>query len=129
MDISPALAAPLQGRDLAADEQLAIEARDDPSAFGLLYQRHVERVFRFLRARGASEELAADLTEWWDGGYFPADDMRDIFAVAASEGSAVTFVDFDDYSRDIYRYVFDGVGGWRRVSLVSDGVPVGPSAS
>ena len=62
MDISPALATPLLGRDLAADEQLAIEARDDPAAFGLLYQRHVERVFRFLRARGASEELAADLT-------------------------------------------------------------------
>lgn len=28
----------------------------------MLYERHVERVFRFLRARGASEELAADLT-------------------------------------------------------------------
>jgi RNA polymerase sigma-70 factor, ECF subfamily len=62
MDISPALATPIEGRDLAADEQLAVEAREDPTAFGLLYQRHVDRVFRFLRARGASEELAADLT-------------------------------------------------------------------
>lgn len=62
MDISPALATPTEGRDLAADEQLAVDARDDPAAFGLLYQRHVDRVFRFLRARGASEELAADLT-------------------------------------------------------------------
>lgn len=62
MDISPALATPLEGRDLALDEQLAIEARADPAAFGLLYQRHVERVYRFLRARGASDELAADLT-------------------------------------------------------------------
>ena len=62
MDISPALATPLGGRDLAADEQLAIAAREDSAAFGMLYERHVERVFRFLRARGASEELAADLT-------------------------------------------------------------------
>ena len=62
MDISPALATPLEGRDLALDEQLAIDARDDPAAFGLLYQQHVQRVFRFLRARGASDELAADLT-------------------------------------------------------------------
>lgn len=63
MDISAALATPLEARDVRADdEQLAIAARDDPTAFGLLYQRHVERVFRFLRARGASEELAADLT-------------------------------------------------------------------
>ncbi len=62
MDISPALAAPLEGRDFAPDEQLAIEARNDPAAFGLIYQRHVERVFRFLRARGAPDDLAADLT-------------------------------------------------------------------
>lgn len=62
MDISAALAKPLEGRDVAADEQLAVEARDDPAAFALLYERHVERVFRFLRARGAPEDLAADLT-------------------------------------------------------------------
>lgn len=62
MDISPALATPLEGRDISADELLAIEARDNPAAFALLYQRHVDPVFRFLRARGASEELAADLT-------------------------------------------------------------------
>jgi len=44
------------------DERLAVAARADIDAFGLLYERHVERVFRFLRARGASEDEAADLT-------------------------------------------------------------------
>jgi RNA polymerase sigma-70 factor (ECF subfamily) len=62
MDISPALATPFAERGLAADDQLAVEARNDPAAFALIYERHVERVFRFLRASGASEELAADLT-------------------------------------------------------------------
>lgn len=62
MDISPALATPLEGRDLAADERLALEARTDPAAFALIYERHVARVFGYLRARGASEDLAADLT-------------------------------------------------------------------
>lgn len=62
MEISPAIAQPFEGVDIDVDERLAIEARDDPVAFGLLYERHVEHVFRFLRARGAPEELAADLT-------------------------------------------------------------------
>lgn len=62
MDISPVLATPLEGRDLVADERLVVEARTDPAAFALIYERHVGRVFRFLRARGASEDLAADLT-------------------------------------------------------------------
>lgn len=61
MDIPQALATPHQGFELS-DERLALEARDDPAAFARLYELHVERVFRFLRARGASEELAADLT-------------------------------------------------------------------
>jgi RNA polymerase sigma-70 factor (ECF subfamily) len=62
MDLTPALAAPLEARQIDGDERLAIEARTSPAAFASLYERHVERVFRFLRARGASEELAADLT-------------------------------------------------------------------
>jgi RNA polymerase sigma-70 factor (ECF subfamily) len=47
--------------DRPEDEQLALAARTDLAAFGLLYERHVESVFRFLRARGASEDEAADL--------------------------------------------------------------------
>lgn len=62
MDISPALATPLEGQSVAEDERLAVEARHDPAAFALLYERHVGRVFRYLRARGAPEDLAADLT-------------------------------------------------------------------
>jgi RNA polymerase sigma-70 factor (ECF subfamily) len=50
------------GDDVAADDCLAIAARTDPAAFATLYERHVGTVFRFLRARGAPEELAADLT-------------------------------------------------------------------
>ena len=62
MEVTPALAAPLQTREIVGDDRLAIEARTDPAAFAMLYERHVERVFRYLRARGASDELAADLT-------------------------------------------------------------------
>jgi RNA polymerase sigma-70 factor (ECF subfamily) len=62
MDFTPVLAAPLEARDVAGDDRLAIDARRDPAAFASLYERHVERVFQYLRARGAPEELAADLT-------------------------------------------------------------------
>jgi RNA polymerase sigma-70 factor (ECF subfamily) len=62
MDFTPVLAAPLEARDVAGDYRLAIDARRDPAAFASLYERHVERVFHSLRARGAPEELAADLT-------------------------------------------------------------------
>lgn len=62
MDFTPVLAAPLEARDVAGDDRLAIDARRDPAAFASLYERHVERVFQYLRARGAREELAADLT-------------------------------------------------------------------
>jgi RNA polymerase sigma-70 factor (ECF subfamily) len=62
MDFTPVLAAPLEARDVAGDDRLAIDAKTDPAAFAMLYERHVERVFRYLRARGAPEELAADLT-------------------------------------------------------------------
>ena len=62
MDFTPVLAAPLEARDVAEDDRLAIDARRDPAAFASLYERHVERIFQYLRARGAPEELAADLT-------------------------------------------------------------------
>jgi len=62
MDIPRVLVAPLEAPPIDGDDQLALGARTSPAAFATLYERHVERVFRFLRARGAPEELASDLT-------------------------------------------------------------------
>ena len=44
------------------DEELAVAARTDATAFGLLYERHRLAVYRYLRTRTASAEDAADLT-------------------------------------------------------------------
>src|SRR2546426_6305292 len=44
------------------DEKLALAARTDPAAFGLLYDRHRLVVFRYLRTRTPSEDDAAELT-------------------------------------------------------------------
>jgi RNA polymerase sigma-70 factor (ECF subfamily) len=44
------------------DEELALAARFDPAAFGLLYARHRLAVFRYLRSRTSSEDHAAELT-------------------------------------------------------------------
>jgi len=44
------------------DEKLALAARFDPAAFGLLYDRHRLVVFRYLRTRTANEDDAAELT-------------------------------------------------------------------
>ncbi len=44
------------------DEEIAAAARTDSNAFALLYRRHHLSVFRFLRARTASEDEAAELT-------------------------------------------------------------------
>lgn len=49
-------------RTLERDEELAIEARSDPDAFGVLYQRHRLAVFRYVRTRTANEDDAAELT-------------------------------------------------------------------
>lgn len=46
----------------ARDEELALAARSDPVAFGILYERHRLSVFRYLRTRTANEDDAADLT-------------------------------------------------------------------
>ena len=45
------------------DEALVAEARVRPEAFGLLYQRHVAPVYRYVRTRTASDEEAADITQ------------------------------------------------------------------
>jgi RNA polymerase sigma-70 factor (ECF subfamily) len=44
------------------DEELAAEARSDPAAFGLLYERHRLAVFRYLRTRTQSDDDAGELT-------------------------------------------------------------------
>lgn len=52
-------------RDVPAgerDEELALAARSDPAAFGILYARHRLAVFRYLRTRTSSEDHAAELT-------------------------------------------------------------------
>jgi RNA polymerase sigma-70 factor, ECF subfamily len=44
------------------DDDLALAARRDPHAFGLLYERHRLAVFRYLRTRTVSDDDAGDLT-------------------------------------------------------------------
>jgi RNA polymerase sigma-70 factor (ECF subfamily) len=44
------------------DDELALAARTDPEAFGLLYHRHRRSVYRYLRSRTRSDEDAIDLT-------------------------------------------------------------------
>ena len=41
VEVTPALAAPLQTREIVGDDRLAIEARTDPAAFAMLYERGV----------------------------------------------------------------------------------------
>lgn len=45
-----------------SDEAVALRARHDRAAFAELYVQHRERVFRFLRARCASDDDALELT-------------------------------------------------------------------
>jgi RNA polymerase sigma factor (sigma-70 family) len=49
---------------IAPDEDavLASRAQTEPAAFGLLYERHVLAVYRYLRARGADEDMAEEMT-------------------------------------------------------------------
>ena len=44
------------------DAELAREAAKDPSAFAAIYERHRVPVYRYLRARTATDEDAQDLT-------------------------------------------------------------------
>ena len=45
------------------DAALVAEALVRPEAFGLLYQRHLAPVYRYVRTRTASDEEAADVTQ------------------------------------------------------------------
>jgi len=50
------------GRWLDRDDELALAARTDAAAFGVLYERHRLAVFRYLRTRTRTEDEAAELT-------------------------------------------------------------------
>lgn len=45
------------------DEALVVSARESREIFAALYQRHLPRVYRYLRLRAASDEEAADLAQ------------------------------------------------------------------
>ena len=51
-----------EGPPAGSDEDLAVAARVDRDAFGLLYERHRLPVYRYLRARVGSDDAAAELT-------------------------------------------------------------------
>jgi RNA polymerase sigma-70 factor (ECF subfamily) len=51
-----------QARSLDRDDELALAARTDPAAFGILYERHRLALFRYLRTRTRTEDEAAELT-------------------------------------------------------------------
>lgn len=61
MEIIQRLADPLDLADTPLDDRLAVEARTDAQAFAPLYERHIQRVYRYLRARGANEDDATEL--------------------------------------------------------------------
>lgn len=49
--------------DQSVEAELVAAARADPAAFGILYQRYLTRVYRYLRARTGSDDDAADLAQ------------------------------------------------------------------
>ncbi|HET8841201.1 MAG TPA: sigma-70 family RNA polymerase sigma factor, partial [Ktedonobacteraceae bacterium] len=50
--------------DEASDEATLIEkAQQDPTAFGELYQRYLDRIYLYLRTRLPSDEDAADMAQ------------------------------------------------------------------
>jgi RNA polymerase sigma-70 factor, ECF subfamily len=50
------------GADSDAEELLVVRARTDPEAFGVLYETHAVAIYRYLRARGAGDDAAEELT-------------------------------------------------------------------
>ena len=50
-------------RQADAEAGLIERARVDPAAFGILYDRHVQRVYRFVSSRVHERSLAEDITE------------------------------------------------------------------
>jgi RNA polymerase sigma factor (sigma-70 family) len=48
--------------DRSSDEELLDASRREPAAFGVLYERHEERMLRYFLCRVGDAEVAADLT-------------------------------------------------------------------
>lgn len=61
MEIAEGAVDRLATAELSPDDELAIAARTYTESFALLYENHLEPVYRYLRARGASEDDAAEL--------------------------------------------------------------------
>lgn len=62
MEDAGLLAPERDARAAERDEELALAARTDVAAFGILYRRHRLSVFRYLRARTSNDDDAAELT-------------------------------------------------------------------
>src|SRR5215471_21598589 len=54
---------PVEDEHHVLDAALVRAAQADPTAFAPLYQRHRDRIYRYLRTRTSSAEDAADLTQ------------------------------------------------------------------
>ena len=52
----------MDGAELRTDGELLVATATDPEAFGTFFRRHVRGVLGFFRRRGASAEVALDLT-------------------------------------------------------------------
>jgi hypothetical protein len=46
-----------------SDESLLAGTATEPELFGVFYRRHEDRIVRYFLRRGATPELAADLTD------------------------------------------------------------------
>ena len=62
MEDAGTLATDLGDAKAERDDELALAARTDPEAFGVLYERHRLAVYRYLRTRTPSEDDAGELT-------------------------------------------------------------------
>ena len=60
VDLSEGARLPVENHE--PDEVLAVRARDDREAFGILYQRHVRRIHNYIYYRTGSVADAEDLT-------------------------------------------------------------------
>ena len=49
------------GVDPRSDKELALAAREDPAVFGILYERHVSTIYRYVYYRVGNREDAEDL--------------------------------------------------------------------
>jgi RNA polymerase sigma factor (sigma-70 family) len=52
----------MEGADPRTDGELLVATATDPEAFGTFFRRHMRGVLAFFRRRGASAEVALDLT-------------------------------------------------------------------